>query len=296
MPPINRSAGRNIHIFDASNRDASIGGLILTNGITNANLYAMIEIFVIFNGEYILRNENNATIEKDDAPLLPGNYYIDSSDPIDINNETPLTRTVSQQTGTRVQAFRDAVRSRDRRCVVSGISAAGARYDVWRGFEAAHIFPLAFEGLWNDYNYGRWIENPLNGENIQGGKINSVQNGLLLRSGIHQEFDMYGFSINPDDNYKIVHFGFDSENIAGRHLDRRLLDDPQRPPDELFRWHFRQAVLINMRGAGEPIFEHDFPPGSDIVGSILEAPHAAKRMEFELFSRLATQYDLTERL
>jgi hypothetical protein len=30
---------------------------------------------------------------------------------------------------------------------------------------------------------------------------------------------------------------------------------------------FRQAVLINMKGAGEPIFEQDFPPGSDIVGS-----------------------------
>ena len=63
---------------------------------------------------------------------------------------------------------------------------------------------------------------------------------------------------------------------------------------KLFRWHFRQAVLINMRGAGEPIFEHDFPPGSDIVGSILEGPKAAERMEFELFNRLATEVDLTQ--
>jgi hypothetical protein len=44
-------------------------------------------------------------------------------------------------------------------------------------------------------------------------------------------------------------------------------------------------------GAGEPVFEHDFPPGS---GDILNGPKAAKRMEFELFSRLATQFDLTE--
>jgi hypothetical protein len=41
-----------------------------------------------------------------------------------------------------------------------------------------------------------------------------------------------------------------------------------------------------MRGAGEPIFEHDFPPGSDIV-SILKGPKAAERMEFELFTHLA---------
>jgi hypothetical protein len=37
----------------------------------------------------------------------------------DINNEAPLVRRMSSsQTGQRVQAFRDTVRSRDRRCVV----------------------------------------------------------------------------------------------------------------------------------------------------------------------------------
>jgi hypothetical protein len=91
-----------------------------------------------------------------------------------------------------------------------------------------------------------------------------------------------------------MHFGFDSEEIAGKHLDRRFLNDPQRPSDELFRWHFRQAALINMRGAGEPVFEHDFPHGFDIVGSILEGPKAAERMQSELFTRLAIRYDLTE--
>lgn len=57
--------------------------------------------------------------------------------------------------------------------------------------------------------------------------------------------------------------------------------------DELLRWHFRQAVLTNIRGVGEPIYEHDFPPGSDILGEIRDGPKAAERMQFELFSRLA---------
>jgi hypothetical protein len=96
------------------------------------------------------------------------------------------------------------------------------------------------------------------------------------------------------NNYKIVCFAKDRKGIAGKCLDQRLLDDPQRPVDPLLRWHFRQAVLTNMKGAGEPVFEHDFPPGSDIVGDILKGPKAAKRMEFELFSRLATQLDLTK--
>jgi len=41
-----------------------------------------------------------------------------------------------------------------------------------------------------------------------------------------------------------------------------------------------------MRGAGEPAFECDFPPGSDMVGEIMSGPRAGERMEFELFSRL----------
>jgi hypothetical protein len=82
------------------------------------------------------------------------------------------------------------------------------------------------------------------------------------------------------------------DNIAGGRLDPQLLIHPQRPIDELLRWHFRQAVLANMKGAGEPIFEHDFPPGSDIVGDILRGPRAAERMEFELFGRLAAQVEM----
>ena len=111
---------------------------------------------------------------------------------IKINNEAPLTRTISYQTGIRVQAFTNAVRSRDQRCVITGEEYLGD--DNWTGFEAAHIFPLAYEQHWTDHNYGRWISSIPD----RGGTINSVQNGLLLDSAIHQCFDMYMFSINPD--------------------------------------------------------------------------------------------------
>ena len=42
-----------------------------------------------------------------------------------------------------------------------------------------------------------------------------------------------------------------------------------------------------MRGEGEPVFEHDFPPGSDMIGDIINGPKAKEKMEAELFSRLA---------
>ena len=79
----------------------------------------------------------------------------------------------------------------------------------------------------------------------------------------------------------------DGNDIAGKFLDEQFRNDPDRPPDELLRWHFRQAIFANMRGAGEPIFEIDFPPGSDVLGEIRGGSKAAERMEFELFSRFA---------
>jgi len=89
-----------------------------------------------------------------------------------------------------------------------------------------------------------------------------------------------------------VIFFLDRKGLAGKHLDQEFLDNPERPVDQLLRWHFRQAVLANMRDAGEPRFEHDFPPGSDIVGDILRGPKPAERMEFELFNRLAAQVEV----
>ena len=70
---------------------------------------------------------------------------------------------------------------------------AGRAHDCTR-FEAAHVFPLAYEGHWIDNNYSYWITIPPE----KGGTINSVQNGLLLRTDIYQLFDSYDFSINPN--------------------------------------------------------------------------------------------------
>ncbi|KAH0564723.1 hypothetical protein GP486_001885 [Trichoglossum hirsutum] len=288
MPAANRSAGRDVHLYDMKDPDTVLGGLILTNGVTNANLYSMLEIFCIFDSTYFLREEHGMILQRDDHPLNPGNYYILTDakfkhlGSITISSEPWLVRTISVASGTCAPQFRDAVRERDRRCVLTGQWVPGADLGVWDSFEAAHIFPLAYEDHWINNNYSRWITI----EPAAGGPINSVQNGMLLRSQMHNLFDNYIVSINPDDGYKIVCFRWDLDGVAGGHLDQEFLQHPHRPVDQLLRWHFRQAVFANMRGAGEPIFECDFPPGSDNMGEIMGAPKAAERMEFELFSRL----------
>ena len=74
----NRSEGRNVHIHNANNPNEVLGGLILTNGVTKANFYSMIEILFIFTNTYFLRHNGNANtaVQRDNTPLQPGNYYI----------------------------------------------------------------------------------------------------------------------------------------------------------------------------------------------------------------------------
>ncbi|KAG0123934.1 hypothetical protein HOY82DRAFT_466541, partial [Tuber indicum] len=222
---------------------------------------------------------------RDLQPLQPGNYYIVTNGSITITEEVPLTRTTSLPSGTRVASFTDSVHERDRRCIIAGMPAPLAEFGNRRSFDTAHIFPLVYEEYWNGRNYGDWITVPP--ANESDGSINSVQNGILLRRDIRDYFDSYDLSVNPDDNFKIVCFTPDSLNyhIDCRHLDQTFIGNALRPVDELLRWHFRQAVLDNVKGAGEPCFETDFPPGLDIMYEIMTGPKGGTRMEFELFTR-----------
>jgi hypothetical protein len=78
MAPHNRSKGRNVQLYNKEDRDTVIGGLRLTSGITNANFYEMVEIIIIFKDTFLVRGENGITIPKDDSPLQPGDYFIES--------------------------------------------------------------------------------------------------------------------------------------------------------------------------------------------------------------------------
>ncbi|KAG0128371.1 hypothetical protein HOY82DRAFT_489232 [Tuber indicum] len=289
MPPNDRSAWRNAFIYASDNRSTILGGLWTAEGITNANLYSMIGIFCLFSDTFDLHDESEQLVERDLQPLQPGNYYIVTEGFIAITDEVPLTRTTSVASGTRIESFRDSVRSRDRGCVLTRAKAVMAHFGYWTGFEATHIFPLAYEEHWNRCNYDRWITTPP--ANESDGSINSLQNGILLRSDMREYFDNYHLAIDPDDNYKIVCFSPAPVpyNIAGRSLDPTFLNNTLRPSAVLLRWHFRQAVLTNVKGQGEPCFETDLPPGSDIMGKIMGGPKSRERMEFELFSRFNSQ-------
>ncbi|KAK9495744.1 hypothetical protein V1508DRAFT_401595 [Lipomyces doorenjongii] len=233
-----RSLRRNAFIYDATRPDHEIGGMRLNPSVSKKNFLSMFEILIIDCPYTVMLNGTNEIIEATDERLQPGHYCIKSSTPqgkVFITDKPRALRTLSHIRTGRDEEFRKAVRERDGRCVIAGVINPDVDIDDWPGFEASHIFPLA-------------------GPRDTG--INSCQNGLFMRAQIHQHFDAFRFSINVDDNYKIISFDSDIERVDGRILDPVCPspNDERSARDELLRWHFRQAVLANMRGVGEPIF------------------------------------------
>ena len=111
-----------------------------------------------------------------------------------------MHRLISHSISGREDAFREGIRARDGKCVISGIVNRRAPFNQWSGFQAAHIFPLESESYWIAQDYGRWIRDVTPGV----AKINSCQNGFLLRADIHTDFDNYLVSVNPDVSVAIV--------------------------------------------------------------------------------------------
>lgn len=110
--------------------------------------------------------------------------------------------------------------------------------------------------------------------------------------------DSGGGTDTTQDDYKITWF------VPGNNYQidgQRLRDNPLTPTnrnhrvsDRILYWHFKQAVLKNMRGAAAeqwPDWEHDFQEGEDIIGTIMEGPDAGERMELELAMRLGAGDD-----
>ncbi|PUU75208.1 hypothetical protein B9Z19DRAFT_1195653 [Tuber borchii] len=257
---LNRSLLRNVYFHDATNPDVILGGFFQNGSVTEANFLDILGILLVLEGNPLRVQErvSDHIVSRTDIPLKKGVYDIYCDASIQVNNEPWIPRLISHNTSGRDDGFCHKVRNRDRRCVISGLINP-------EGHIQANIWDI-------DDTLG----------------IDSCQNGFLLDTAIHTKFDQYLISVNPDDNYKIVVFDMDIRGLDGRILDPvcRNPDDPHRVSDQLLRLHFRQSILANVRGAGEPIFEHDFPQGHDMMGEILAGPYGQERFELEIASRL----------
>ena len=89
---------------------------------------------------------------------------------------------------------------------------------------------------------------------------------------------------------------FFSDNLLQQQLDRRLVQfnptqDLPAPPNAFLWEHFRQAVLANMRGAGQPA-NLDFDPTEDSQDmSVFESGCGKEWFERELADKLISTID-----
>ncbi|KAK9490200.1 hypothetical protein V1508DRAFT_285246 [Lipomyces doorenjongii] len=189
---IGRTKHRTVHFYIALYPDDVLGGLILNPSVTEKIFLFMLEILIIASDPYSVSLRGTDTIvPPSDEPLKPGHYDIRSNSPrgiICITDELSIVRLYSSQESGRTEKFRNRVRERDRKCVITGIVNFRDDMDFWVGFHAAHVFPLSQGQRFVDSGFSRWITNR-EGERDSG--INSCQNGLLMQSNIHEEFILF---------------------------------------------------------------------------------------------------------
>ncbi|PGH06289.1 hypothetical protein GX51_02486 [Blastomyces parvus] len=286
-----RASFRNVHFYNALTGEC-LGGFYQKGSLTEETMIRILtNILLIVEQPFTSSTEcqigllplQKAQLSLGIMTYLPPLVHLGR---IHLNEEPWVARLISYSASDREDQFRSAIRARDRKCVISGRVNNLIQLDMWPAFHAAHVFPLECEGVWREFNYGRWITNMDDAVGIS--KINSTQNGLLMDASLHNVFDQYLFSIDPDDDYKLISFFPDDMTIDGRILDPVCRDptDPNCVSDELLRWHFRQSVLANMRGAGEPVFESDFPAGTDRMATLREESYGKERFKIEINSRL----------
>jgi len=138
---------------------------------------------------------------------------------IELSNEVFMRNHEHYSVAGRETRFRNEIHARDKKCVISGLTNPDENisHGIWPGLHAAHIFPLMFENLWNQFGYSKWITDIDN--DTRSRTINSAQNGFLLRKSIHTIFDQFLLSVNPDDGFKVVVFGNNFEGNDGKILD-----------------------------------------------------------------------------
>lgn len=82
--------------------------------------------------------------------------------------------------------------------MISGEIPAEVANGDYMGFEAAHIFPQARLQEWTENGFQNLVTDASDARLISASKIHSPQNGILLSALVHQLFDNYRLSVDPD--------------------------------------------------------------------------------------------------
>lgn len=202
-------SGRNVNFYNGST-GAHLGGVRQNGSMTTANFFDMLmnvlldveatisihlrgtSVLILINSNRLAEGDYDIFCPQGESLFLGVRNQANLLGEIKLTQDTCVRRVYSRDRSAREDSFRDSVRARDGKCVLTGVVNRSASLDNWAGFEAFHIYPLGQQELWNLNSFSRFITRP--GRN----PVNSVQNGLLLAANVHQLFDGLAVSVNPD--------------------------------------------------------------------------------------------------
>ncbi|KAG0136014.1 HNH endonuclease-domain-containing protein [Tuber indicum] len=192
----NRSHFRHVQFYDPSSSDSNaLGGFIQNGSVTEANFLHMLGIVLVVEAPILAQHRiSGHVVSGINSRLAVGTYDIHCDSPVQLSNEPWIHRVILYNVSGREDTFRDGIRARDGRCVISGAINMSAPFR-WASFEAAHVFPLGSKNLWIERGYGQYVTDM--DDTVGVSNINSCQNGFLLSQHIHGLFDQYLLSVNP---------------------------------------------------------------------------------------------------
>lgn len=136
----------------------------------------------------------------------------------------------SSRSTPRQARFRNGLRARDYKCVVSGNHSS---------LIASHIVPFSLGQQYLDDITG------IRGLN----QLYSIQNGLLLRRDIHDAYDRYEIGFFCDNSRCFVHtFGESYREFHGKEVAFPTIEESRRPDIRLLDWHYSQCLMTRFRG------------------------------------------------
>ncbi|TFL01329.1 hypothetical protein BDV98DRAFT_567916 [Pterulicium gracile] len=144
-------------------------------------------------------------LERSENGVMPqGSIIILKPDatPLDLNtleitseHHRPRNSSLNRSGSPGVASFTSRVRERDRRCCISGTLVPE---DLFAPFRTSHIYPVAHTDTWNNRRLHEHILDDAPEEEQGTSQINSVQNGLLLRTDLHDLWDLYFYGVDVD--------------------------------------------------------------------------------------------------
>ncbi|KAF3120915.1 hypothetical protein TWF569_002857 [Orbilia oligospora] len=163
--------------------------------------------------------------------------------------------STSVPTDPRLRYYWETVRSRDRKCVLTGKSMKQSKNSrPGAQLVCCPIYPPELRSEWLAKGWPRRITDVSEEVVIGKEKLCSIQNSILMESRFSSAFTMNKFSINPKRDYKITVFRnedysytLDGKNALIAAVNTRTFKD-NRVSDELLYNHWKESVIINMTG------------------------------------------------